>query len=1094
LNEWSCFGCWEEERSALLQLKENINFPVGKSLSSWIAADCCLWQGVECSRWSRRVTQLNLGWTRDPKLGDWHFNASLFLPFEDLKTLSLWSNNLVGWIENEGFDRLSKLRNLEGLGLGENSFNRSILASLSQLSSLKNLNLRDSFLPGKTSADSHERLSRLSKLEILDFSLNSVNDSDVLSVLNLNDFNSLKELDISGDQFRSLGNINGLKNLKFLSLHANNFNNSIFSSLQGLSSLKYLGLSRNKIKGSIQMNESHALSNLVELELSYNEVDNFTASEGIKSMCRLEALYLDGIKSNVSNMLQSLTAFSNLRKLFLRNNSLEGMLVTYALRNLSQLEGLYLDFSSLDANFLQSIGGMTSLKFLTLSECGLNGTLPAQGIVTSCSWEGLVPSCLGNMTSLRFIDLSYNRFVGNIAFSPLPKLKSLEYLSLRHNNFQVPISFELFSNHSNLRVIIAGTNQAIAETVSHNWIPTFQLQIFSMANCTGDLTIPKFLHYQFDLRMLDLSRNGLRGNFPSWLLENNTRLKGANLGNNALTGPLQLPSSAKLHMALLDISNNDFRGEVPTNISAVFPNFIVLNLSRNEFDGCVPSTLGDLKSLEILDLSNNKLSGQLPQELGAGCSSLFLFKMSNNKLQGQIFPEFINLPTLAYLYLDSNEFSGTIPDSLSTIPLEVLDISNNSFSGRLPISMGKLTTARQVSMSKNQLGGPIPLEFCNLDNLVLFDLSENNLSGSIPSCFNPRGLSHIFLNNNLLEGQLSYAFYNRKSLVTLDLRENRFTGNIPHWIDNLSSLSVILLKGNHFEGTIPEQLCQMKRLSLIDLSYNDLSGQIPHCLGNITLEVTRDKSSIFGVSDSIGRGQMEMISVSFYKKLYFPSTNVPIETVFSTKRNSYSYKGGILDHMSGIDLSSNKLHGEIPEELGMLREIHALNLSHNNLTGTMPATFSNLHQIESLDLSYNSLNGRIPTGLTDLNSLAVFSVANNNLSGMIPEKGQFGTFDEGCYKGNPFLCGRPLPVNCESMSGSPIVSNEETGFMDMDVFYISFAISCVSVVLCMAAVLYINPHWRRVWFHLIDVYIVRFLCRVFVFSYFIVNKMYVVTL
>ncbi|CAA3011035.1 LRR receptor-like serine threonine- kinase GSO1 [Olea europaea subsp. europaea] len=179
---------------------------------------------------------------------------------------------------------------------------------------------------------------------------------------------------------------------------------------------------------------------------------------------------------------------------------------------------------------------------------------------------------------------------------------------------------------------------------------------------------------------------------------------------------------------------------------------------------------------------------------------------------------------------------------------------------------------------------------------------------------------------------------------------------ISHWIGNLSSLSVILLRGNNFEGTFREQLCQMKRLSMIDLSYNDLSGQIPHCLGNITLEVTKDKSSIFEVSNFIGRGELEMSRVLLYKRVDFPSTNVPIETAFTTNRNSYAYKGSILGHMSGIDLSSNKLHGEILEELGMLREIHALNLSHNNLTGTMPATFLNLHQIESLDLSYNSFN------------------------------------------------------------------------------------------------------------------------------------------
>ncbi|CAA3008253.1 LRR receptor-like serine threonine- kinase GSO1 [Olea europaea subsp. europaea] len=198
-----------------------------------------------------------------------------------------------------------------------------------------------------------------------------------------------------------------------------------------------------------------------------------------------------------------------------------------------------------------------------------------------------------------------------------------------------------------------------------------------------------------------------------------------------------------------------------------------------------------------------------------------------------------------------------------------------------------------------------------------------------------------------------------------------------------------------------------------------------------------------------------------------------------TKRNSYIYKGDILNYMSGIDLSSNELHGEIPDGLGNLSEIHSLNLSHNYLIGTIPETFSNLRQIESLDLSYNNLGGKIPTGLIKLNTLEVFSVAHNNLTGMIPEKGQFGTFDEGSYQGNPYLCGRPLPNDCTRTGSTPVLpsaddESEESSFMDMEFFYISFVIAYLCVVLFIAIVLSINPHWRKAWFHFIEVYTYHF--------------------
>ncbi|KAL2487573.1 receptor like protein 21 [Forsythia ovata] len=319
--KWYCLGCFEEERISLLYLKENINFPNGISLPSWVEyetkAGCCHWEGVQCSNTTGRVIQLDLYDIRYWTLEDWYFNASLFLPFQELRNLSLGYNNLVGWIENEGFDKLSKLKSLEALDLRENSFDRNILSSLS-----------------------HERLLGLKKLQVLDFSGNhGIKDIDVLSVLELNDFISLEELDIRGNQFRSFGTI----------------------------------------YGSVQINELYALNDLVELDLSKNEIEKFNTSKDTKTMHSLQVLYLDGIiVSNISNMLQSLRAFPYLKNLYLRYMKIP-IATIYELRHLSKLEGLFLDNSHLDANFLQSIGVMTSLKFLSLSSCGLGGTLLDQG-------------------------------------------------------------------------------------------------------------------------------------------------------------------------------------------------------------------------------------------------------------------------------------------------------------------------------------------------------------------------------------------------------------------------------------------------------------------------------------------------------------------------------------------------------------------------------------------------------------------------------------------------------------------------------------------------------------------------------------------
>jgi hypothetical protein len=269
----------------------------------------------------------------------------------------------------------------------------------------------------------------------------------------------------------------------------------------------------------------------------------------------------------------------------------------------------------------------------------------------------------------------------------------------------------------------------------------------------------------------------------------------------------------------------------------------------------------------------------------------------------------------------------------------------------------------------------------------------------------------------------------------------------------------------------------LRKLSILDLSENNFSGLLPSCLSNLNFTASDEKTSVKPVMMSRDAEKREEIfaSIGFYlqEQTVWPEIDVKIVVELTAKKNFYTYEGDILRYMSAVDLSCNRFTGEIPTEWGNLSGIFALNLSQNNLTGLIPSSFSNLKYIESLDLSHNNLNGRIPAQLVELNFLAVFNVSYNNLSGRTPEmKYQFATFDESSYKGNPLLCGPPLQNSCDKTESPsarlPNDSNGDDGLIDMDSFYASFGVFYIIVVLTIAALLCINPHWRRRWFYFIE--------------------------
>ncbi|KAK3439452.1 hypothetical protein EUGRSUZ_C04313 [Eucalyptus grandis] len=645
------------------------------------------------------------------------------------------------------------------------------------------------------------------------------------------------------------------------------------------------------------------------------------------------------------------------------------------------------------------------------------------------------------MTSLRVLSVRNNNFSGAIPSCLLSNLKSLESISFSWNAFEGSLSLASLANTSNLeRWYLYGNRHRLeVNTEEPTWFPSFQLKSFVLSNCVlnkdANGIIPSFLKEQYALISLELNDNGMTGNFPNWLLDNNVNLTFLELKGNHLSGAFYLPSNLNLvSMEHLDASVNTFDGELPSWIGSILPNLRNFNMSNNLLKGRIPPSMGNMNQLSFLDLSNNGLTGEIPETLAKNCTKIYVLKLSSNNLQGQMLPRNSNLTNLHILDLASNNFTGVIsPGIMNSSYLEVLDVSNNSLSGLLPNWIGDLQYLRV---------------------LMLSDLSSNNLGPNIPSCVNVTYMRSLHLANDTLTGHFP-EFLKGSLIVTLDLRHNALSGEVPNWIGSLRNLKFLLLQGNNFEGLIPRDLCLLKNMSILDLSNNKLFGQIPSCLKDVRFgndELTTNLYGVFYVFRPWSLREEDLLKLE--------------EVKFMTKRRLESYKGNILNLMSGMDLSRNNLRGFIPPMVGYLSELRALNLSHNHLTGPIPKTFSNLKNIESLDLSYNNLTGPIPPQLIELYTLSDFRLAYNNLSGKIPDqKYQFGTFGEESYEGNPLLYGPPLARSDGSNLGHgtpPSINHTREDDSWREAFLWSFAGSYVVAFFGAVLFLYVNSYYQFV--------------------------------
>ncbi|CAI0388877.1 unnamed protein product [Linum tenue] len=484
-------------------------------------------------------------------------------------------------------------------------------------------------------------------------------------------------------------------------------------------------------------------------------------------------------------------------------------------------------------------------------------------------------------------------------------------------------------------------------------------------------------------------------------------------------------------------------------------NYLTLSSGSDDhhggYFGSFPKFLYYQTNLQVVDISNVKMKGGVgfPWWLVSNNTNLKSLNLQNCSLSGSI-----QLPIhhqdhrqkgLEFLDISDNEVYGSIPPHICAfLPnITYLYLSNNQLSGKIPKQLSNCSLLMWLDARNNTLSGEIPRRIWNMPRIGVVDLSSNSFSGTLPPDFISPYMQGVYLSRNKLGGSLSEKEYVNYDLQVLDLGHNRFTGTFPTWIVEMPRLTHLLLNDNELQGEILPPLC-LGQLKLIDDSHNQFFGRLSSALTSNNVRCnTSKKDEVYFIDD----------------------------LEFTTKSNRIIYKGEPLILMSGLDFSNNHFFGEIPPQIGHLDTIKVLNLSYNMLTGPIPPTFSGLISIETLDISHNNLSGVILTQLTALNYLSSFSVAYNNLSGKCPKRvGQFGTFDEDSYRGNPHL------MNCTLLQSTPKpyvtqtpTDDEYGGYIDIESFYTSSGVSFVLVLLTITSVLYINPYWRQVWFYYVRV-------------------------
>ncbi|XP_044452113.1 receptor-like protein EIX2 [Triticum aestivum] len=396
----------------------------------------------------------------------------------------------------------------------------------------------------------------------------------------------------------------------------------------------WLDISLNQLSGDLPINlefmsvvtllmQSNLLTGLIPklprtiklLDISRNFLNGFVEDLGAQNL-QVAVLFSNAISGTIPT---SICRLQKLRILDLSNNLLSKELPDCGQKELKQ----------------QNSSGNNSTKFISVSSFLKITTL----ILSYNNFSSGFPLLLRQCPSLIFLDLTQNRFTGELPGWISKAMPGLVMLRLGSNNFSGHIPVEIMGLHA----------ICILDLSDNNFVGVIPPYIENLKALSNTDTIFRDPFEEEEIGEYRSLRMGTANGSFTVVMKGKVIEYGENI----------------VYLMSIDLSRNNLTGEIPEKLSSLV-GLISLNLSSNLLSGNIPYNIGILQLVESLDLSRNKLAGEIPKSLS-------------------------DLTYLGYLNLSYNNLSGRIPsghqlDTLNTDDPASMYVGNPGLCGH-PIPM-----------------------------------------------------------------------------------------------------------------------------------------------------------------------------------------------------------------------------------------------------------------------------------------------------------------------------------------------------------------------------------------------------------------------